>query len=567
MNQMLTNTIPDERIFDTGGRRSLADVLADCEATLPGTALRDTRSAFRFLADKCGVDLAATLARPQEVRLTFAPLSPTRLGISEKRFANIRSLVSSAVARFGMRRTWITREIPLDEAWCDLLARIPDREHRWGLSRLACYCTVKGIEPADVGPETLRGLHAALVAESLSKDPRNLLKHTIAVWNICHRRVLGWPGSPLSSPFKLEPFMMPLTAFPVTFQRDVAAFEARMRNPDPLDPSAPVRAFRPATLEGYRYSFRRAASALVRGGFIDLEAVTSVRVLFEGENFKEALRPFLLKGEGQDTGYVHKMATQLLAVARHHLRLDEKRISEIEGIARRLKPRSTGGMGRRNRVRLAQFDDAAVVRRLLRFAEEERARALVKTNPLRRTRGIERALAISMLLATGLRAKNLRQLRLDRSFRGAGNRVFVFLPAAETKTHAELELELPPDTISLLDEFLVEHRRLLPCAEGRWLFPGMTGGPRSYSAMRDAVSQPLKRHAGIEISPHLFRHIIAKIIAERCPEHLHDVSRMLGHKSMRTTYSAYLGTEGPAASRRIAALLREAKGKNDGEQG
>jgi hypothetical protein len=29
-----------------------------------------------------------------------------------------------------------------------------------------------------------------------------------------------WPGLPLSSPFKPEPFMMPLTDFPVTFQQD-----------------------------------------------------------------------------------------------------------------------------------------------------------------------------------------------------------------------------------------------------------------------------------------------------------------------------------------------------------
>jgi len=191
MNQMLNNTTPDERVFDISARRTLANVLADCEANLGGNALRDTRSAFRFLADKCGVDLAATPARPRDVRQIFAPLSPARLGVSEKRFANIRSLVGAAVTRFGMRRTWITREIPLDEAWRDLLARIPDRQHRWGLSRLACYATVKGIEPAAVDSTTLLGLHAALEAEALSKDPRNLLKHTIAVWNICHRRVPG----------------------------------------------------------------------------------------------------------------------------------------------------------------------------------------------------------------------------------------------------------------------------------------------------------------------------------------------------------------------------------------
>ncbi len=116
---------------------------------------------------------------------------------------------------------------------------------------------------------------------------------------------------------------------------------------------------------------------------------------------------------------------------------------------------------------------------------------------MRRARGIERALAISLLLFTGMRAKNLRQLRLDRSFRRAGHRVFVFLPAAETKTHADLELELPPETIALLDEFLAEHRRLLPCAEGPWLFSGMTGGPRSYSAMRDAVNLPASAGSGL----------------------------------------------------------------------
>ena len=173
MNQMLTNTIRDERVFNISARRTLADVLADCEANLGGSALRDTRSAFCFVADKCGVDHAATLARPQEIRQIFAGLTPARLGVSEKRFANIRSLIGAAVTRFGMRRTWITREIPLDEAWCDLLARIPDREHRWGLSRLACYCTVKGIEPATVDSTALLGLHAALEAEALSKDPRN----------------------------------------------------------------------------------------------------------------------------------------------------------------------------------------------------------------------------------------------------------------------------------------------------------------------------------------------------------------------------------------------------------
>ena len=67
--------------------------------------------------------------------------------------------------------------------------------------------------------------------------------------------------------------------------------------------------------------------------------------------------------------------------------------------------------------------------------------------------------------------------------------------------------------------------------------------------------------AGITISPHLYRHAIAKIVVERRPELAFDVSRRLGHKKINTTYQSYLGTETPAASRRINSMLQETAGK------
>ena len=77
--------------------------------------------------------------------------------------------------------------------------------------------------------------------------------------------------------------------------------------------------------------------------------------------------------------------------------------------------------------------------------------------------------------------------------------------------------------------------------------------------MRDSLGRALKEHAGITVSPHLYRHIIAKIVVEKRPELALDVSRRLGHKSLQTTYQSYLGTEGPAASRRINDLLKTAR--------
>ena len=77
--------------------------------------------------------------------------------------------------------------------------------------------------------------------------------------------------------------------------------------------------------------------------------------------------------------------------------------------------------------------------------------------------------------------------------------------------------------------------------------------------MRAAVSEPLKKHCGLTMSPHLYRHVLAKIVVERDPSMYVPVSRHLGHRSMSTTLGSYLGTETPAASRRLNRLLREAR--------
>jgi integrase len=139
--------------------------------------------------------------------------------------------------------------------------------------------------------------------------------------------------------------------------------------------------------------------------------------------------------------------------------------------------------------------------------------------------------------------------------------VFVQFSDEQMKTGRQLDLELPQDAITLLDTFLSEYRPLLPGSEGPYLFPGETGGPRSYSAMRDALGEALRTYAGIKVSPHLYRHIVAKIVVERHPELALDVSRRLGHASINTTFQSYLGTEGPAASRRINTLLQQVRDK------
>jgi integrase len=561
MNDLMPLHMPDDEVFLGTRPISLAEVVSRVESEMTGTRQRDTLSAFRSIATKGEIDLAAIPATANEVRIHLEALTASDLGVTPKRLANIKALIAGAIERFGAPRTWITRSVTPAPQWQALLAKAPKREYVWSLSRLACYCTVKGLRPEDVRPETLIGLLAALEAECISRKPRSIIKQTIAIWNMCRRQVPDWPQITLSSPTRTDPFMLPLSAFPEGFQADIAAWERRMTTPDPLDPSAPTRPLRAATLASYVLTFRRAASALVRNEVLQIEQITGLDVLVQPENLKAGLRPFLPpQGSDRDTGYVHKMAVQLRAVAQYLVGADQRQLREITAIVNRLSPRNVQGMRRRNRERLKPFDDEAIVQRLLRFPAEEYARARHQNNLLRRAKGVERALAIALLISTGLRVKTLRTLRIDTQIARRGGRTFLHLAGSDMKTGRELDLELPPETVELLDRFLEDHRGRLPGADGPYLFSSPDGGPRSYSAMRDAVSRAVRKHLGIELSPHLFRHIIAKIVIEREPSLMNDVSRMLGHKSINTTYSAYLGTETPAASRRINRLLQEVRG-------
>lgn len=112
---------------------------------------------------------------------------------------------------------------------------------------------------------------------------------------------------------------------------------------------------------------------------------------------------------------------------------------------------------------------------------------------------------------------------------------------------------------ALLDRFLADHRDQIPGHGGPYLFPGTHGGAKSDNAMRSAVSEPLRKHCGLIMSPHLFRHAIAKIVTDRDPGMYAAVSRHLGHGSMSTTLGFYLGSETRAASRRLNRLLQDAR--------
>lgn len=426
------------------------------------------------------------------------------------------------------------------------------------LYRLSSFCSVMAIPPEKVGPATLVGFFRALEAEEIVKNPRRILKHTIAHWNMCRRRVTGWPDVTLSSPFKTEPVSLPLSAFPEGFRRDLERWARRLRNPDPLDPEAPARPLRQTTMADRVATVVRFASALVRRGDFAVDDVTGLGVLVDVDRFKSGLRFFLERAGNRPTPYIAQMATVLLSIARHVCKVDERTLAELTGIRRRLDLGRCRQMTPRNRERLRQFDDPANVARLLRFPEDERKRGLSQKNPARAAKCFERALAAALFIHCSLRIGTLRKINRDTDLSWAGGKCYLSIDGARVKTDQPLEFELPDEVASLLREYVRDHRPRLAGSDGPYLFPGRDGGPRPDSTMRTDFANALRKRAGLVMNPHLARHTIAKIVVERNPDLYVPMSRQLGHKRIDMTMAHYLGTETRASARHINRLLRDA---------
>ena len=68
---------------------------------------------------------------------------------------------------------------------------------------------------------------------------------------------------------------------------------------------------------------------------------------------------------------------------------------------------------------------------------------------------------------------------------------------------------------------------------------------RPYAALLKRVTRLLARHAGVQIHPHLYRHLLGWIWLKNSSDHLPKVQRLLGHKDLRTAleYHAELDDE------------------------
>jgi integrase len=537
---------------------------------LPPTRRRDLASLLSTTARMAGLPPEAVLLTPASLREGVLDRSAAAYGISEGTMRNVLSGL-----RYVLRRHDVIDRAdgPLTPAWEAQLARL-DRHRRAGLIAFARFCSRCGIPPEAVSVETLCAFEEWLTTRTLTTRPRKAAGAVRGDWNRACTHVAGWVGQPLERPRDDGAYVLPLQAFPDSFQADLATLGQHpldapsfsdLDDPETDDgdatpltrPAAPR-----ATTIALRQSHARwAASALVASGVPVAEVTSLASLVTPLERAKAAIRYLYGRAGRRPSAAGQHVAEVLLIIAKHHVRLSRRQVADIR-YWRTLVALNYRGMTERNEQQVREMMQPERLQRLLQLPDAlmRAARQLRVTAPKQARTLALRAVAIGILIKLPLRLANLAGLRLDRHFHRPDPRRGVIshllIPAAETKNNRAISLPVSRETASLIEEWVTYHRRtVVPgCA---YLFPGDGTGDRSigHQGLRDAIKGALRTYVGVELSPHQFRHLAARLFLDEYPGHYEEVRQLLGHASIATTTRHYSGIENEATARRFDEVV------------
>ncbi|AHM05774.1 hypothetical protein roselon_03519 [Roseibacterium elongatum DSM 19469] len=164
-------------------------------------------------------------------------------------------------------------------------------------------------------------------------------------------------------------------------------------------------------------------------------------------------------------------------------------------------------------------------------------------------RDIAAVLAHDILLTRAPRSSNVIEAHLDWIAYQDGKAVLT-IPAPEVKGRKagdpDYVVHLGDRASRLMENYINKIRPILlhsEDAENPYLFPRQEGGKfkinAPYRAILKRVTRLLHQHVGVQINPHLYRHLIGWIWLKASMDNLPRVQRLLGHKSLKTTVEYY----------------------------
>ena len=203
---------------------SLADVdraIAN-NGLLSPTRRRDLRSAISRVAALLAEDPAHLPLDLAAIAGRLAAINPVAAGLTPKTLSNIRSDLLAAVRTSGLQPVLASSKAALSPPWADLLALLPAKRARIGLSRLARYASAAGITPDEINDPDIDRFIAEIRHGSLHHNPNALHRKTAMIWNEVVNALPHLGLCPLTSPsFRAPPKRISWAMLTEEFRADV----------------------------------------------------------------------------------------------------------------------------------------------------------------------------------------------------------------------------------------------------------------------------------------------------------------------------------------------------------
>jgi integrase len=198
-------------------------------------------------------------------------------------------------------------------------------------------------------------------------------------------------------------------------------------------------------------------------------------------------------------------------------------------------------------TRLRPFNEQENVSALLALPQELMRQAQRHGNPRRGAVRAQMAVAIEILLMAPIRMRNLVNLDIERNLVRSvrGGALHIVIGSEDVKNEEPLEHPLPSESAALIDTYIDRFRPHLASKNNTALFPGIGSDPKNQDAFGTQISRTVRAHTGLQVHPHLFRHLGAKLYLDANPGDYETVR----HRSLQTTIDFYTGLETPAAAR------------------
>jgi integrase len=541
---------------------TLAHVLSGLERNraISDVRRRDLRSAVNRVARLHGDEPSGIRLDLPMISKRLASPMPAAAGLSEKTLANVRSNFLAAVRTSGIRQAPSLAKTPMTPSWRKLMTDLSSKRMHIGLSRLARWCSSRGIDPASVGDAVLEQFIEAVREGTLHRKPNVLRRNVALIWNEAAQNSQGALKRVIVPSFRQPARRLDWSRLPKSFRSDIEAYLGWSSGSDAFAADARSRALAPQTVKLQQGHVHAAVTALVESR-CSPKGIRSLSDLVTLENFKRILRRRLAMVSGRENIFNHDLARTLIEIARRWVKVNTSVLEELKRLAGKV-PAPLPGLTDKNKTALRQFDDPDNLRRLFEFSSRLWAEVKRETTPTFRTLvKAQAAMAVGILCYMPIRPQNLWALKFDEHIflhEGPGSISSLELSPGEVKNRTEVAFDIPPHLAKMLLEY---RNRIAPKVIGRRpdrLFVKADGTAKNQWAVSWLIRTYLKKRAGLKLSPHQFRHLGAKVILDAEPGNFETARQLLGHKSVRTTVSAYLGISSRRAARHHQHLLEQA---------